>query len=334
MSLKNKRRTILLGSEIHDLYGAPKLTFEQKRYYFSLNDLELDTLRSIRDRYNRIYFVLLLGYFKIKPVILNIRYADVHDDLLFIASELFPGVRLKRKNLSPAQKTRIYRRIFQLLDYQPFVEESEVGLRRHAETVASASIESRFLFDESIEYLAKHRIAIPRYTVLQRVVSKAIASERQRLANTLSRSISQALNRSLDAILGSDTSSALNSIRQSARNFSVSELEKELRIHQHIEPLIDDLDSIIQRLELSLSNLNHFSSIGARACHADEQIDQLGFRCGLQQGGQRIILFAFFRHVPLLGELKLNDLAQQWKGLHPILATQKFIGSRFQCRQS
>ncbi|NCF20708.1 MAG: DUF4158 domain-containing protein [Haliea sp.] len=59
MSLKSKRRTILLDSDIQDLYGAPKLSFEQKRYYFSLNDPELDALRSIRDRYNRVYFVLM-----------------------------------------------------------------------------------------------------------------------------------------------------------------------------------------------------------------------------------------------------------------------------------
>jgi len=231
MSLKSKRLTILLDSVIQDLYGAPKLTFEQKRYYFSLNDPELEALRSIRDRYNSVYFVLLLGYFKVKPVVLNIRYGDVRDDLQFIAGELFPGVKLKRKSLSPMQKVRIYRRIFQLLDYQSFDDDSEAGLSGRAETAAVVSIESRFLFDESIDYLSKHRIAIPKYTVLQRVVSKAIASERQRLADILSRSISQSLSRSLETILDGDTSTTLNSVRKSARNFSVSELEKELRIH-------------------------------------------------------------------------------------------------------
>lgn len=261
MSLKSKRRAILLDSEIRDLYGAPKLRIEQKRHYFSLNDPEFDALRSIRDRFNRVYFVLLLGYFKVKPVVLNIRYSDVRDDLQFIAGELFPGMKLKRINLAAMQKVRMYRRIFQLLDYQSFSEDSEVGLSRHAQTAAAVSIESRFLFDESIEYLAKHRIAIPKYTVLQRVVSKAMARERQRLADILSRSISHALSESLEAILDSDTATTLNSIRKSARNFSVSELEKELRIHRHIEPLIDDIDTVTQQLELSLSNLDHFSSM-------------------------------------------------------------------------
>ena len=56
----------------------------------------------------------------------------------------------------------MYRRIFQLLDYQPFDDDSEAGLSRHAQTAVAASIESHFLFDESIDYLAKHRIAIPK----------------------------------------------------------------------------------------------------------------------------------------------------------------------------
>lgn len=221
MSLKSKRLTILLGSEIQDLYGAPKLTHEQKRYYFSLNDPEVDALRSFRDNYNRLYFVLLLGYFKVKPVVLNFRYGDVGDDLQFIATEIFPGVKLKRKNLSPAQKTRMYRRIFQLLGYQPFADDSEVGLNRRAVASAAASIESRFLFDESIDYLAKQRIAIPKYTILQRVISTAIASERQRLADILSRSISQPLSERLEAILHGDTEATLNSVRKSAKNYQL-----------------------------------------------------------------------------------------------------------------
>ena len=261
MSRKSNRRAILLDSEIQDLYGAPKLAFEQKRYYFSLNDPELDALRSIRDRYNRVYFILLLGYFKVKPVVLNIRYSDVRDDLQFIAGEFFPGMKLGRKNLSPMQKVRIYRRIFQLLDYQSFDDDSEAALNMRAGVAAAASIEARFLFDESTDYLAKHRIAIPKYTVLQRVVSRAIASERQRLADVLSQSMSRSLGESVDAIQDEDTATTLNSVRQSARNFSLSELEKELRIHQQIEPLIDDIDAVIQQLGLSLSNLEHFSSM-------------------------------------------------------------------------
>jgi TnpA family transposase len=97
--------------------------------------------------------------------------------------------------------------------------------------------------------------------VLQRVVSKAIASERQRLADILSCSMSQSLGESLGLILDGETETTLSSLRKSARNFSTAELEKELRIHQHIEPNIEEIDSTIEQLGLSLSNLNYFSSM-------------------------------------------------------------------------
>jgi len=60
--------------------------------------------RSIRNRYNRVYFVLLLGYFKVKPVVLNIRYSDVREDLQFIAGEFFPGMKLGRKTCRPCKE--------------------------------------------------------------------------------------------------------------------------------------------------------------------------------------------------------------------------------------
>ncbi len=63
-----------------------------------------------------------------------------------------------------------------------------------------------------------------------------------------------------------------------------------------------------------------FQPIQAQGPHAHDQIDQFCFRRGLQQSGQWIILVTFSRHDELLlGKLKLNDLAQQWQGLHPVL---------------
>jgi hypothetical protein len=67
---------------------------------------------------------------------------------------------------------------------------------------------------------------------------------------------------------------------------------------------------------------------GARAGHADEQIDQLRFRCDFQQRGQRIGL-AFSRHGTSPGNLKLHGLAKQRQGLHPVLVTQEFVGELY-----
>ena len=118
MKPSRKRLTILHQPEIQDLFGPPKLTVEEKRLYFALNDPEIEAFHSIRDRQQRCYFVLLLGYFKVKPVMLSLGYSDVQDDLAFIASEYFPGTKPKRKNLTKSQRSRLYQRILGLLDYR------------------------------------------------------------------------------------------------------------------------------------------------------------------------------------------------------------------------
>jgi hypothetical protein len=67
----SKRLTILHEAEVNDLYGVPSLLLEEKRVNVAVNDLELDAIKSIRDRKLKCYAIALLGYFKIKPIQLN-----------------------------------------------------------------------------------------------------------------------------------------------------------------------------------------------------------------------------------------------------------------------
>jgi hypothetical protein len=48
-------------------------------------------------------------------------------------------------------------------------------------------------------------------------------------------------------------------LRQSARNFSGTELEKELAVHRFIQPWMREVDEILSVLSLSLKNQQHFA---------------------------------------------------------------------------
>ncbi len=76
-----ERLTVLHEAEINDLYGVPSLSLEEKRISFTLNDLEQDVIKSIRDRNHKCYAIALLGYFKIKPIQLNPAYKELKADL-------------------------------------------------------------------------------------------------------------------------------------------------------------------------------------------------------------------------------------------------------------
>ena len=77
---------------------------------------------SIRNRSQRCFFIALLGYFKSKPVMLNPCFGDVQDDLRFIAREQLPGPGLLRFTLNQRQKDRLYLKLFELIDYEKWCD--------------------------------------------------------------------------------------------------------------------------------------------------------------------------------------------------------------------
>jgi hypothetical protein len=60
-----------------------------------------------------------LGYFKSKPVILDIAYSQVSKDLMFISKELLGGKGLRPFTPSQKQKDRLYAKVLDLAGYLP-----------------------------------------------------------------------------------------------------------------------------------------------------------------------------------------------------------------------
>ncbi|EGR07097.1 putative transposase [Vibrio cholerae HCUF01] len=123
MAIKNEI-TILTRAEQADLYSPPIFSIEEQRLYFSLNDAELAVFRSIRLRAHRCYFVAILGYFKSKPVILDIAYSQVSKDLMFISKELLGGKGLRPFTPSQKQKDRLYAKVLDLAGYHKWTKVS------------------------------------------------------------------------------------------------------------------------------------------------------------------------------------------------------------------
>lgn len=261
MSQNSKRLSILLDSEINELYSPPSLTPEQSRHYFSLNDIELQSFNRLQDRYSRVYFVLLLGYFKIKPVITNFTFSQVKNDFKFVASEYFPGEKFKQRNLDPSQKTRLYRRVFSLVDYKSFSYDVRISLQKEASHITTISIESRYILDECIAYLSRNKIAIPKYSILQRVISTAVNNEKGRINKLINRKLSDNLSRFLKLLFTNDTPLHLSEVKQSSKNFTLGEINKELNIFNHLKPHMDNITELLDTLKLSLKNTEYYASL-------------------------------------------------------------------------
>jgi hypothetical protein len=261
MSQNNKRLSILLDSEINELYSPPSLTPEQSRYYFSLNDIEVESFNRLQDRYSRVYFVLLLGYFKIKPVILNFTFSQVKNDFKFVASEYFAGEKFKQRNLDPSQKTRLYRRVFSLVNYKSFSNDVRISLQKETTHISTVSIESRYILDECIAYLSRNKIAIPKYSILQRVISTAVNNEKSRIHGLINHKTPDILSQFLKSLFTNDAPLHLSEVRESAKNFTPGEVNKELNIFNHLRPHIDNINSLLDTIKLSLKNTEYYASL-------------------------------------------------------------------------
>ncbi|GAC28884.1 DUF4158 domain-containing protein [Brumicola pallidula] len=195
MAIKNEL-SILTKAEQADLYSPPTLSLEQQRLYFTPNEIELTELKSFRLRNHRCYFIALLGYFKSKPIILAPSFSLIFDDMQFISAQIQGSKGIRPFSVNKVQRDRIYLRILRLLNYQKWDESRHfTPLFDHLVLIGNAWLEPRYLFDTATEYLALHRIAIPKYTVLQRLISRVIQHVKKSLNNTLRQYVQRALNR-------------------------------------------------------------------------------------------------------------------------------------------
>ena len=89
--MSEKRIKILTEVEIEELYSAPKYSEQDQRFFLSLNDAELQLVKRLRDRKNKCMFVVLLGYFKSKPIPIIPKYSQVKADLKYVSNSICSG---------------------------------------------------------------------------------------------------------------------------------------------------------------------------------------------------------------------------------------------------
>ncbi|EIF42700.1 protein TnpA [gamma proteobacterium BDW918] len=282
-----ERVQILSDAEQDDFYGPPIFTSNDQRFIFALNDKELAVANKFRNRGQRYMFIVLLGYFKAKPVVLNPGFHQIKHDLKHVHETVLPGPGFRPFNLSQKENERIYKRIFELCEYQRWSFKAHgSALVAHLTQQAKAWSAPRHLFDAAIEYLSGQKIAIPAYSTLQKIISQVVGQEQDRLITHVDLELPQELKDALAALVNVDGSLTLRQLRQSARNFTGTELEKELTVHRHIQHWMSQVNAILSTLSLSQKNQQHFA----------ERVDYYGAKLKRQSvGNQRLYLLCYLQ---------------------------------------
>ena len=283
----SERVLILSEVEQEDFYGNPLLANNDQRYFFVLNDKERKVANQFRARHQRCMFVVLLGYFKAKPIVLRPRYFQLKNDLKYVSENTLPGTGHRPFNLTPKESERIYQRILSLSHYERWRSEiHEKALMHYLKKQAMAWSDPRDLFDSAIEFLSVQKLTIPAYSTLQKLISQIVINVHSDLVQRLNEGLSDVSKQAIAALLDGRGELSLRQLRLSARNFTSAELAKELAIHRHVSQWMPEASAALHKLALSQKNQQHFA----------ERVDYYGAKLKRQSiDNQRLYLLCFLQ---------------------------------------
>ncbi len=262
-TIDNNRRIILTPTEISALYALPRLTQPQREQYFSLSEAEWDEVNQLEQLKSKLYLILSIGYFRVKPMLVRFRIKDVKEDMKYIVDRYYPASKTPRSLPSQSHCYYIDRKLLSMMNYQRLrSDEIKSTLHTHLADVATIYAEPRYVFDECLSFLSHHRVALPPYTALQKIVGSVLVGEQHRVESILTQHLPEKTKTQLSALLTRDNGiSDLARIEKTAKDFSNAELQSEVNSHLLLKELYLQAKRVPGKLALSPKNLEYYSSL-------------------------------------------------------------------------
>lgn len=167
-----------------------------------------------------------------------------------------------RNIISKRTKSRLLNSMLSILGFRQLTAPLKASLMIRLKDVATICMDPKYVFDELLAFLGQNRIALPGYSTIQDLISEALNQERERVSSILSNKMSDSTAEKLKSILHDD--GKLNGIRGyngGAKDFSPSEIDKELCTHNTISEVYYEIKDIINELKISQGNMDYYSTI-------------------------------------------------------------------------
>ncbi|MBL4868532.1 MAG: DUF4158 domain-containing protein [Pseudomonadales bacterium] len=162
---------ILTDNEQVQLYAQPLFAPREQTVFFTLSNEEQQACDRLEGTFQKVHFILLLGYFKAKKTRLELTWGQVKEDLRYLYQRYYPEAPQYRKNLSNRVRLKLYRIIFQLKEYSICTHHWHQQLKQRLSEIAKNFMNKRHLFDETLRFLEQYQLEIPAYSTLQIIVS-------------------------------------------------------------------------------------------------------------------------------------------------------------------
>lgn len=265
MTLTNfvERLTILSPNEIESLYGLPKLSEEERELYFSMDADELKIAHSHRFLTTKLIFILQLGYFKAKRMFFIFTYDEAHNDIQFIRERYsFPQFLPKNFGIHKTTRWKQQQHILKLFNYHEYNISRQLEIKDKARRSVKLSSKPICIFKDLLAYLEKSRVVIPAYSSLQKIISKVIVEEDNRLSALAEQHITGNVANLLNDLLNrEDRQYMLTSVKKEPKNFKYKQIAKEISKQKLLKQLYDFAKGFLPQLDISNDNIRYYASL-------------------------------------------------------------------------
>ena len=208
------------------------------------------------------YFILQLGYFKSHHMFFVFDLPEVEEDTRYVQGQYFPDFQLGDLDVTKVTRLRQQGLILNLFSYHSCDAEQRQALAEKARQAATVSAKPIYIFRELMHYMAEQRIVAPGYTLMQGTVGQALTHEQERLTTILSRYLSPSDVENLNRLL--EDSPGLYEItrpKREPRDFSASEIKREIRRGEQIDDLYNLAQKLLPELKISNESIKYYASL-------------------------------------------------------------------------
>jgi hypothetical protein len=240
------RMNFLSESERQAFDTPPVLSAAERSQYFEITPSTEKFLVNLRSPENRVYFVLLLGYFKATKRFFNQGFHQ--DDLRDVAAKL--GVVLEILELKIYDRASYQRHkemILEQLGFRELDNTAKAQLLTELHPLIRSHKRPRLIFLHALEVLTRQKIALPTYHSLSTIISEALRKHHDKLIALIAKQFTPEQQALLEMLFDKETK-----VEVSNKSSQAPQLPE-----QSSELAQDETQRTWQRYRLTL--LKHFS---------------------------------------------------------------------------
>jgi len=260
--MANQTSHILTPNDLLDIYEVPHLNTTECHELFTFDSEEFTVFKSFKNPKDSIYFALCLVFFKMKKTFVDFKYQEMMLGKTHLILRYFPGHKLSKKPPDQQRIFRIKNMVLDLCQYQRLTKDLQDDIVKSLSTVAPSHPRQRQLCKKLLNILNKRGIAIPGYSVLQNIVSRAWNQENKRVIQSYLR-YTKASERQLVLSLleKTDEKHAIISIKSDMKTFNTHDLWEEIEKQEKLQPIFNIAVDVLKQLKLPATTITYYGDL-------------------------------------------------------------------------